>query len=136
MYLLYLAYQSWPRKAENFSVPNISAHGAFMRELFINLTNPKIVLFFLSLLPQFIPIGSPPETFILYGIFQYRRNCHEWYRCLCVDYPCTTFKRKSLVQLCASDSICHHFYLHNQPENSMSFILGISAYYPTTALQH
>jgi threonine/homoserine/homoserine lactone efflux protein len=68
IYLLYLAYQSWPRKAENLSVPNTSAHGAFMRGLFINLTNPKIVLFFLSLLPQFIPIGSPPETVILYGI--------------------------------------------------------------------
>jgi threonine/homoserine/homoserine lactone efflux protein len=68
IYLLYLSYQIWPRKRNTSSALKISAHGVFMRGVFINLTNPKIVLFFISLLPQFIPEGHAPEIFILYGL--------------------------------------------------------------------
>ncbi|MEP2781310.1 MAG: LysE family translocator [Pseudoruegeria sp.] len=67
-YLLYLAYLSWPRGGDVEDAPQTSGRGAFIKGMFINLTNPKIVLFFLSLIPQFVPSGANVETFILYGI--------------------------------------------------------------------
>lgn len=67
-YLLYLAYLSWPRGGGAGAAPETSGRGAFVKGMFINLTNPKIALFFLSLIPQFVPAGSDAGTFILYGI--------------------------------------------------------------------
>ncbi|MDF7674310.1 LysE family translocator [Acetobacteraceae bacterium ESL0709] len=68
-YLLYLAYKSWPRAGEaHKSGLGAGGHKAFLKGLLINLTNPKIVLFFISLIPQFVPPASGPERFILYGL--------------------------------------------------------------------
>lgn len=69
VYLLYLAYKSWPRTATpTKSRLSDGGHKAFLKGLLINLTNPKIVLFFISLIPQFVPPGSGSERFILYGL--------------------------------------------------------------------
>lgn len=68
LYLLYLAYQSWPRSSDNIDSPQSLGNGAFLKGLFINLTNPKIVIFFLSLLPQFVSADSETNNLILYGL--------------------------------------------------------------------
>ena len=68
-YLLYLAYLAWPRalKSEAAKV-YVSKNGVFLKGVLINLTNPKIVLFFFSLIPQFIPQSNSKMAFILYGM--------------------------------------------------------------------
>ncbi|MDD0860764.1 LysE family translocator [Xylella fastidiosa subsp. multiplex] len=70
-YLLYIAYLSWPRQNASNQTPTASRSsytGTFMQGVLINLTNPKIVLFFLSLIPQFVPRDSNAMTFMVYGL--------------------------------------------------------------------
>ncbi|EUB86298.1 LysE family translocator [Pseudomonas koreensis] len=74
-YLLYLAYISWPRRpvggtAEGSEIPPAPASYAFSKGMLINLSNPKIGLFFISLLPQFVPSDASPAWlhFLLYGL--------------------------------------------------------------------
>lgn len=70
-YLMYLAFMSWPRKKSKSEkvVQKASSKSVFIKGLFINLTNPKIGLFFISLMPQFVPISAneSPLIFLMYG---------------------------------------------------------------------
>ena len=74
-YLIYLGLRSlvaaWrsPEPVEG-PVPVRRASGAAFRSGVVsNLANPKMVAFFLSLLPQFVPPGIPPVTaFVLLGL--------------------------------------------------------------------
>lgn len=65
-YLLYLAWGAWRAGAlleagENGSTPKAAPWPRLMlRGLVMNLTNPKVVLFFLALLPQFVRPGRGP----------------------------------------------------------------------------
>jgi threonine/homoserine/homoserine lactone efflux protein len=63
LYLLFLAYRALRYGAalniKPDSRPTGGVRGAFMSGLFINLTNPKIVLFFVTFLPQFIEARDP-----------------------------------------------------------------------------
>ena len=65
-YLLYLAWGAWRAGAlleagENGSAPKAVPWPRLMlRGLVMNLTNPKVVLFFLALLPQFVRPGRGP----------------------------------------------------------------------------
>lgn len=75
LYLLWLAWLSWPRsrKEGNGSVAEKEikpAKHTFGKGILINLTNPKIGIFFISLLPQFVPTGDSPTWlyFLLYGL--------------------------------------------------------------------
>jgi threonine/homoserine/homoserine lactone efflux protein len=75
LYLLYLAYLSWPRRKVGEDSASLErtvepAKYAFSKGMLINLSNPKIGLFFISLLPQFVPTdASPPWLyFLLYGL--------------------------------------------------------------------
>lgn len=62
-YLLWLAFQTW--QAANVEVgarsPEVSNGGVrlVLRGLLMNLTNPKVLLFFLAFLPQFVAPGAP-----------------------------------------------------------------------------
>ncbi|MDO5288824.1 MAG: LysE family translocator [Pseudomonadota bacterium] len=70
-YLLYLAWGAWHAPAmQAEQLPDASHAGAqaahtpwhrlVLRGVFMNLTNPKVVLFFLALLPQFVQPGRGP----------------------------------------------------------------------------
>lgn len=55
-YLVWLAWQSWraPVGAESASAtPALSAGTAFRRGVLMNVTNPKVAIFFMAFLPQF-----------------------------------------------------------------------------------
>jgi threonine/homoserine/homoserine lactone efflux protein len=63
VYLLYLAYGALRHGAalrlEGKGGANGGLTGTYLTGLFINLTNPKIVLFFVTFLPQFIDVRDP-----------------------------------------------------------------------------
>lgn len=67
-YLLYLGTRlllaRHPAEAAAPSAPPAAAvHSAFVQGILTNLLNPKVALFFLALLPQFIDPASPTKTF-------------------------------------------------------------------------
>jgi len=66
---LYLAYLGVvlilardARSPPRASIGDMSAHHAFRQGVFTNLTNPKVALFFLAFLPQFVAPASPHKT--------------------------------------------------------------------------
>lgn len=75
IYLLYLAWQALRASASALDAPQLStrSNGAlYRRGIIMNISNPKVSIFFLAFLPQF---ASPeqgalaPQIFILGGIF-------------------------------------------------------------------
>ncbi len=74
-YLLYLAYATW-RDRSAFAVDsNAVSHGPgalMLKACLLNILNPKLTLFFLAFLPQFIAHdGSDPipQMLLLSGVF-------------------------------------------------------------------
>ena len=75
-YLLYLAWSMWketgPMRLENNNVHPLGAAGIVIRGVLINILNPKLSLFFLAFLPQFVSMGSDTalqDMLVLSGIF-------------------------------------------------------------------
>jgi threonine/homoserine/homoserine lactone efflux protein len=74
-YLFYLAYATWRDKtAFAMDKPSSKATAASLvtKALFINILNPKLTLFFLAFLPQFIARDAPTpllQLLMLSGVF-------------------------------------------------------------------
>jgi threonine/homoserine/homoserine lactone efflux protein len=74
-YLLYLAYATWKDKAAftiDESAPTSSSVRLMVKAFLLNILNPKLTIFFLAFLPQFVqPNASSPlaQLLVLSGIF-------------------------------------------------------------------
>lgn len=64
-YLLYLAYATW-RDRSAFAMADVPAHSSptriMLRAGLLNVLNPKLTIFFLAFLPQFITTGGPTAS--------------------------------------------------------------------------
>lgn len=59
LYLLYLAYKALPNHKELISKKEIKSKAStLLSGITLNITNPKILLFFITLLPQFVPTDN------------------------------------------------------------------------------
>src|SRR4051794_16159871 len=75
LYLLYLAYATW-RDKSSFAIDacnrRSTARGVILKAIALNLLNPKLTIFFLAFLPQFVDQGAPSplaQLLLLSGIF-------------------------------------------------------------------
>ncbi len=63
VYLLWLAWMSWQAPAglgSGPSVPVLGARQTYLRGVLMNISNPKVALFFLAFLPQFAQPAAGP----------------------------------------------------------------------------
>ena len=74
VYLLYLAWQAFSSGAGSLSSSDTakpSYRGWYFRGVIMNISNPKVSLFFLAFLPQFVETGSeqlPAQLLLLGGL--------------------------------------------------------------------
>lgn len=68
-YLLWLAFQALRHAGQVGDVPVITPRRAFRAGLFVNLSNPKVILFVLAFVPQFVVpgAGSVLGQFLIFG---------------------------------------------------------------------
>jgi threonine/homoserine/homoserine lactone efflux protein len=76
LYLLYLAYATWRDKAafavDASSARHADAWGLIVKAMLLNILNPKLSIFFLAFLPQFVsPEASAPlqQMLVLSAVF-------------------------------------------------------------------
>ncbi|MDL4861172.1 LysE family translocator [Halomonas elongata] len=70
-YLLYLAYATWRDRsafALDGNVPRSGAPSLIIKAMLINSLNPKLTIFFMAFLPQFVVPGAAPGLLQLLGL--------------------------------------------------------------------
>lgn len=69
-YLLWLAWRTLTRAGAGGTAPPVRAARAFREGLVVNLTNPKVILFVLAFLPQFVDPARGPilPQFLIFGL--------------------------------------------------------------------
>jgi threonine/homoserine/homoserine lactone efflux protein len=75
-YLIFLSISIWPKQKpirleeEKQLQPqtNQSQKNIFLKGVLVNLTNPKIAIFFMSFIPQYLPAQASTQQFIMYGL--------------------------------------------------------------------
>lgn len=69
-YLLWLAYSTWHGGIVVADAAPVAVKHAFRQALLVNLTNPKVILFVLAFIPQFVDPtrGSIFGQFLLFGV--------------------------------------------------------------------
>lgn len=73
-YLVYLAYQAFnssSQTTDNKKKPEASAKNLYFRGIIMNITNPKVAIFFIAFLPQFADasLGAITYQMITFGFF-------------------------------------------------------------------
>jgi len=68
-YLLYLAWGAFRHGAVPSGTESVAAARAFRSGLYVNLTNPKVILFVLAFIPQFVDPTAGPVLlqFLIFG---------------------------------------------------------------------
>lgn len=74
LYLLYIAYQIYKHRNDSLNLntnkENIKLKKLYVKGFFMNILNPKISIFFLSFLPQFVEVknGNVELQMMIFGI--------------------------------------------------------------------
>lgn len=111
-YLLYLAYDTWKDRSAfvlNAALPRRSARSLVVRAVLLNILNPKLTIFFLAFLPQFVApaaAGPLPQLLLLSGVFMamtfavfvaYGLLAHAFRRSVIESAPVQTWLRRSFA---------------------------------------
>jgi len=104
-YLLYVGYKMlrYPRRTFVTDAPgHESGHMAFTTGLLTNLLNPKVGVFYVSFLPQFVPDGVSVAPYILLLGAIHAMLGVLWFGCLiAATQPIARFlRRPAVVQMC------------------------------------
>jgi threonine/homoserine/homoserine lactone efflux protein len=69
-YLLWLAWSTLRQPSDPGSVPRCASRTPFLSGLMVNLTNPKVILFVLAFVPQFVVPQAGPvlAQFLVFGL--------------------------------------------------------------------